>query len=84
MRHTMIAVLLTAGSTVGAAMPREAAVANDLVDQIRAHEDGIGLWWMGNAGWLIKADGLLIGIDVRLRHRDRRSRCRSPPPSWPR
>ncbi len=71
MRHILIAALLIAGSTVAPAMPREAAVTNDLADQIRAHEDGIGLWWMGNAGWLIKWDGILIGIDLDLGLADR-------------
>jgi len=34
--------------------------------QIEAHQDGTALWWVGNAGWLIKADGLLVGTDLDL------------------
>jgi L-ascorbate 6-phosphate lactonase len=34
--------------------------------QIKAHQKGIALWWTGNAGWLIKSDELLIGIDLDL------------------
>jgi L-ascorbate 6-phosphate lactonase len=36
------------------------------LDQIRSHHKGIAAWWVGNAGWIIKADGLLIGIDLDL------------------
>jgi L-ascorbate metabolism protein UlaG (beta-lactamase superfamily) len=35
-------------------------------EQIRSHNKGIALWWVGNAGWLIKADDVLIGIDLDL------------------
>jgi len=37
-----------------------------VLEQIKAHQQGIALWWTGNAGWLIKADRLLIGIDLDL------------------
>lgn len=37
-----------------------------VLDQIRSHHEGIAVWWVGNAGWLIKADELLIGIDLDL------------------
>jgi L-ascorbate metabolism protein UlaG (beta-lactamase superfamily) len=35
-------------------------------DQIKTHQKGIAVWWTGNAGWLIKSDGLLIGVDLDL------------------
>jgi len=37
-----------------------------LVEEIRSHRDGIAVWWVGNAGWLIKSDGVLIGTDLDL------------------
>ncbi len=37
-----------------------------VLDQLRAHNKGIAVWWTGNAGWLIKADNLLIGVDLDL------------------
>ena len=37
-----------------------------LLDQLRARHDGIALWWMGNAGWLIKSGDVLAAIDLDL------------------
>ena len=37
-----------------------------ILDQIRAHRQGIAIWWVGNAGWLIKVDNTLIGTDLDL------------------
>lgn len=39
---------------------------NPVLSQIRAHNHGIAVWWMGNAGWLIKSDSMLIGTDLTL------------------
>jgi L-ascorbate 6-phosphate lactonase len=39
---------------------------NLVLRQIRSHHKGIAVWWMGNAGWLIKSDNLLIGTDLTL------------------
>jgi L-ascorbate metabolism protein UlaG (beta-lactamase superfamily) len=36
------------------------------LEEIRSHKDGLAIWWMGNAGWLIKAGGVLIGTDLDL------------------
>jgi L-ascorbate metabolism protein UlaG (beta-lactamase superfamily) len=37
-----------------------------VIQQIRSHSKGLAVWWMGNAGWLIKGDNVLIGIDLDL------------------
>lgn len=71
MRNTLIAALLMAGSAATPVGAREVAVATAVVEQIRSHADGTALWWMGNAGWLIKWDGTLIGIDLDLGLADR-------------
>ena len=34
-----------------------------ILKDIRAHRAGTALWWLGNAGWAIKSDGLLVLID---------------------
>jgi len=39
---------------------------NRVVSQIRSHPKGTAVWWMGNAGWLIKSGDLLIGTDLTL------------------
>ncbi|MGH9630326.1 MAG: MBL fold metallo-hydrolase [Bryobacteraceae bacterium] len=47
------------------AFPSEAA-SSFILGEIRSHKTGLAIWWVGNAGWLIKADNLLIGIDLDL------------------
>ena len=37
-----------------------------LVDEIRNHNKGIAVWWVGHNGWLIKSDNILIGTDLPL------------------
>jgi L-ascorbate metabolism protein UlaG (beta-lactamase superfamily) len=49
-----------------------------VIDQVRAHRSGIALWWVGNAGWLVKAGDLLVGIDLDL---DSQERVEPPPVS---
>jgi len=66
MWRLLIGLLVMSGPTAVQAGPPEARTTEDVVDQIRSQHDGIALWWMGNAGWLIRSDGLLIGIDLDL------------------
>ncbi len=37
-----------------------------LIDDIKNHTDGIGLWWAGHNGWLIKSGDLVISTDILL------------------
>jgi L-ascorbate metabolism protein UlaG (beta-lactamase superfamily) len=37
-----------------------------MLGEIRAHNQGIALWWTGNDGWLIKSGGILISTDLDL------------------
>lgn len=37
-----------------------------LIDEIKAHQKGIAVWWVGHNGWLIKSDSILIGTDLPL------------------
>ncbi len=37
-----------------------------LIDEIRAHNKGLAVWWVGHNGWLIKSDDMLIGTDLPL------------------
>lgn len=47
-----------------------------LFAQIIAHDKGIGLWWTGHNGWIIKHDGLVISTDLLLNYD---KRIESPP-----
>jgi L-ascorbate metabolism protein UlaG (beta-lactamase superfamily) len=49
---------------VAAAQPGRSSDA--ILDEIRSHKEGLAVWWMGNSGWLIKSDGVLIGTDLDL------------------
>jgi L-ascorbate metabolism protein UlaG (beta-lactamase superfamily) len=42
-----------------------------LLEQIRAHDSGIAIWWTGQNGWLVKLDDLLISTDLVLEERER-------------
>jgi L-ascorbate metabolism protein UlaG (beta-lactamase superfamily) len=58
----MMRFLWLAAVCTWAAMPQGVNV----LDQVRAHRKGLAVWWVGNAGWLIKSDGVLIGADLDL------------------
>jgi L-ascorbate metabolism protein UlaG (beta-lactamase superfamily) len=60
----LMPVLAVAATLVAAA--QTGAPARTVLDQIRTHRSGTAVWWVGNAGWLIKADNVLIGIDLDL------------------
>ncbi|OGG05127.1 MAG: hypothetical protein A3F83_08410 [Candidatus Glassbacteria bacterium RIFCSPLOWO2_12_FULL_58_11] len=45
--------------------------SRQIIDEIRAHSSGIAVWWTGQNGWLIKANGVLIGTDLVLEEADR-------------
>ncbi len=45
------------------------AQSKSLFEQIRDHNEGIGLWWAGHNGWIIKSDGLVISTDILLDYR---------------
>ena len=64
-------VMLTAGVV---AAPQSDRTANAVLREIQAHHKGIAIWWVGNAGWLIKSDDLLIGIDLDLSTEEKAAR----------
>ena len=45
--------------------------SQSILQQIAAKPEGIALWWVGNAGWLIKSNDLLIGIDLDLSNEEK-------------
>lgn len=62
---SLLFVSLAAGAA--ATHPRQAdAPPAPVIERVRAHREGTAVWWVGNAGWLVKADGLLIGFDLDL------------------
>ncbi len=50
-------LLLAAGGATG---------QSKILGQIRSKHDGLTLWWVGNAGWLIRSGSLLIATDLDL------------------
>ncbi len=47
------------------------AQGSRLIDEINSHSTGIGLWWVGHNGWLIKSGDLVIATDILLDYGDR-------------
>jgi L-ascorbate 6-phosphate lactonase len=37
-----------------------------MIDDIRKHESGVGVWWAGHNSWIIKAGGLVVTTDLYL------------------
>ena len=50
----------------GPPTPAPAAAPTAVGDSIRAHRQGLAVWWMGNAGWIVKADDVAISFDLEL------------------
>lgn len=48
-----------------------AGTENRLINEIRAHNEGMAIWWTGHNGWLIKSGGILIGTDLALESKAR-------------
>ena len=42
-----------------------------LIDEIRDHNHGTGLWWVGHNGWIIKSGDLVISTDILLEYGER-------------
>ena len=54
-------------AALGASPPSSAQPGpSRMIDEIRSQHSGIALWWVGNAGWLVKSGDLLVGIDLDL------------------
>src|SRR5262245_32553377 len=63
---------LAAGTILPAAIQAdERPLPRRILEEIRAHRSGVALWWVGNAGWLVKAGDLLVGIDLDLESEER-------------
>ena len=43
-----------------------------IIDEIRAHSEGIAVWWTGHNGWLIKSGTTLMSTDLILGSEERR------------
>ncbi len=66
MSKGLVRILLVAAAATVPVWPQASPSARTILDQIRQHRQGLAVWWMGNAGWLIKSDNLLIATDLDL------------------
>ena len=69
-RKALAGILGIALGGAGLALP-QAKRQETVLEQIRSHHQGIAVWWVGNAGWLIKSGDLLIGIDLDLSNEEK-------------
>ena len=45
--------------------------ADRMIDEIRTHKDGIGLWWAGHNSWIIKSGDMVVSTDLYLENDSR-------------
>src|SRR5262245_11102122 len=50
-----------------------------MIDEIRSHKEGIGLWWAGHNSWIIKSGDIVVSTDLYLEDGERIA----PPPITP-
>lgn len=50
---------------------QEKVKSDRIIDEIKAHTEGMAIWWTGHNGWLIKYNNILIGTDLALESEDR-------------
>lgn len=65
-------ITLLAVVAVGYAQNQSGQSGQNLLEEIRAHRDGVAVWWLGHNGWLIKSGDTLIGTDLVLEDPERR------------
>jgi len=58
--------LLPSPAAIGQERAAEVPRPERLLAEIRRQDAGLTIWWTGHNGWLIKANGLLIGTDLVL------------------
>jgi len=68
-------LILSTGYMLSSFMPPRVTIDERLVDEIRAHNKGLAVWWVGHNGWLIKSDNILIGTDLPLESKAREVPC---------
>ncbi len=65
------------GQEVRVLAPSDEQLSQQIITEIERHDAGLGIWWTGHNGWLLKADGVLVGTDLVLADPSRRE---NPPP----
>ena len=83
MSKRLFEMLLIAAAVLAPAWPQAPRSAEVILPEIRGHHDGLAVWWMGNSGWLIKSDNLLIGTDLDLEADNKSYPKLNPPPVNP-
>jgi L-ascorbate metabolism protein UlaG (beta-lactamase superfamily) len=62
-----VCLALTLGAGLALGQEREPLKPTPRIhDALVAHKKGLAVWWVGNAGWLIKADDTLVATDLDL------------------
>jgi L-ascorbate 6-phosphate lactonase len=60
----LVVALFSVRLSSGQEWPKELIPAPRIRAEIETHTSGLAVWWTGHNGWLIKADGLLVGTDL--------------------
>jgi L-ascorbate metabolism protein UlaG (beta-lactamase superfamily) len=63
----LLLILLTSHSLSA----QESDTSRHIIQEIKAHNSGMAVWWTGHNGWLIKYNDILIGTDLALESEER-------------
>lgn len=61
----LLALFLTVFVAVPAAFSQE---TKKMIDEIKAHNSGVGVWWAGHNSWIIKSEGMVVTTDLYLQN----------------
>ncbi len=67
MKRLLICLILITSTS----LPAFCQANSRMIDQIKMHKNGIGVWWAGHNSWIIKSGDLVVSTDLWLENSSR-------------